>query len=84
MEKKKYSETSKWILFYTICTIGFLAFMVLAGEEDPYNPMPLGTFFLYKIGALAVLALCVFAGKKLHAAGMLPKKLDEELEEDEL
>lgn len=84
MEKKKYSETCKWVLFYTICTIGFIAFMVLAGEEDPCNPMPLGTFFLYKIGALAVLAMCFFAGKKLHTAGMFPKKLDENLEEDEL
>ena len=85
MEKKKYSELCKWVLFYALCTVGFIAFMFLCGEEDPNSePLPLGIFFLYKLGSLALIYLCVQIGKKLHAAGMLPKKIDEELEEDDV
>lgn len=78
----KCSEICKWVLFCTILTIGFIAFMVLAGEEDSNNPLPFGTFCLNKLGALAVMMICYYIGKKLHAAGLLPKKLEEDLEEE--
>lgn len=79
--KRKYTEFGKWVLFYALCIVGFLAFMVLAGENDE---MPLGKFVLYKMAAMAVLALCFYIGKRLRRAGLLPTKIYEEIEEDEI
>lgn len=79
--KRKYTELGKWVLFYALGIVGVLAFMVLAGEIDE---MPLGKFFLYKMVAMAVLALCFYIGKRLHRAGLLPTKIYEEIEEDEI
>lgn len=75
------SELGKWVLFYTLFGIGFFAFMVLAGESDD---MPFGTFCLYKLGAMVVIGLCVLAGKRLDKRGMLPKKLYEEMKDEEI
>ena len=55
--------------------------MVLVGENEK---MPLGKFFLYKMAAMAVLALCIYIGKRLRRAGLLPTKIYEEIEEDEI
>lgn len=82
MRKMQFSEIGKWVLFFALCSIGTISFMILAGEEDPYDPMPLGTFFLYKFGALGVIGLCIYIGKKLYAAGMLPKRIIKEIEEE--
>lgn len=79
--KRKYTEFGKWVLFYALGIVGFFAFMMLAGENDE---MPLGKFILYKMAAMAVLALCYCIGKRLYRAGILPKKIYEKIEEDEL
>jgi hypothetical protein len=79
--KNKFSEIWKWAVFYMLFGTGFLAFLVLAGENDE---MPIGTFCLYKLGAIVVILLCVWAGKKLEKAGLLPQKLYEEMEDEEL
>ena len=57
---------------------GFLSFIVLAGEEDPRDPMPFGEFFLIKAVAMASLLICFYVGKRLHRAGYLPEELDED------
>lgn len=79
--KRKYSELGKWVLFYALGIIGVIAFMVLAGENDE---MPFGTFLLYKMAAMAVLALCYCIGKRLYRAGLFPEKIYKELEDDEI
>lgn len=79
--KTDIKEIGKWVLFGTLCTIGTIAFMVLAGESDE---MPLGQFFLYKIAAGFVLYLCYLVGKKMYASGLLPERVKKDLEEDEV
>lgn len=79
--KRKYTEFEKWVLFYALGIVGVLAFMVLVGENEE---MPLGKFFLYKMAAMDVLALCIYIGKRLRRAGLLPTKIYEEIEEDEI
>lgn len=73
----------QWAIFSTLLLVGFIAFMVVAGEEDPANPMSFGRFVLLKGAALAVLALCVWGGKWLHRHGCFPEYIDRELKEAE-
>lgn len=80
MEKNK-TQRSKAVQWAAICLLGiwgFLSFIVLAGEEDPRDPMPLGEFFLIKAGAMASLLICFYVGKRLHRARYLPEELDED------
>lgn len=79
--KTKFSKIGKWVLFCALGFIGCLAFLVLVGENDE---MPLGRFFLLKIAAMVVLALCVFGYKKMYAAGLLPERVRKDIEEDEI
>lgn len=71
--KMKSNKTVKWAIFYAIGLWAMLSFIVLAGDEDPQNPMPLLDFFLIKTGALASFALSLWVGKLLNRAGFLPE-----------
>lgn len=75
--KAKRGKAVQWAAVWMLGIWGFLSFIVLAGEEDPRDPMPLGEFFLIKAGAMASLLLCFYVGKRLHRAGYLPEELDE-------
>ena len=72
----------QWTALSTVCMVGFIAFMLLAGEENPRCPIPLGEWVIIKISALIVIALCVCTGKLLYRLGYLPKFLDKLVEED--
>lgn len=62
----------QWGILYALMIIGFMAFLVLAGEDNPYDPMPLFKFFFLKVSALAVLGCCVWIGKFCDSKGLLP------------
>ena len=62
----------QWGILYALMIIGFMAFLVLAGEDNPYDPMPLFKFFILKVSALAVLGCCVWIGKVCNSKGLLP------------
>lgn len=62
----------QWGIFYALTIIGFMAFLVLGGEDNPYDPMPLFKFFILKVSALAVLGGCVWTGKVCDSKGLLP------------
>lgn len=68
----------QWAALWILGIWGFLSFIVLAGEEDPANPMPFGRFFLIKASAMLSLVLCYYVGKWLHRAGYLPDELDKD------
>lgn len=80
MEKNKTQRRKavQWAAIWFLGVWGFLSFIVLAGEEDPNNPMSLGEFCLMKAGAMASLLICFYIGKRLHRAGYLPEELDED------
>ena len=71
----------QWAVYIAIGTWGFLSFCVLAGDEDPNNPMSLGRFFTIK--ALAAISLydCYRVGKACNKWGLFP---DFKFPEDEM
>ena len=69
-------DIGKKVLLGTIFCWGMLSFMVLAGDEDPNNPMTASEFFLAKFAAFVSLAMCVLAGKYCYRKGWLPEELD--------
>lgn len=72
----------QWTALSTVCIVGLFAFMLLAGDENPRTPIPLGEWLVIKFSALMVIALCVWVGKWLHRTGYLPEYLDKLVEED--
>ena len=73
MKKTVDSKTVKqYSVLAALMLWGLISFMVLAGDENPMNPMPWGEFFLIKTAALVSLALCVLTGKALNKKGLLP------------
>lgn len=72
------NKKMKWAILSALFVWGLLSFVLLAGEEDPQNPLSLQNFFLIKLGALASLAACCCVGKLLNRAGYLPETSEED------
>lgn len=72
----------QWVYLSAICLIAFGAFIMLVGEENPYEPIPLDEWLLIKATAIAVLILIVLIGRWLYRLGFLPKYLEKLVEED--
>ncbi len=81
MKTKTKNTPKQWAITTALMTVGFIAFLILCGEETPDNPMPLGQFFAAKIAALTVLGGCIKAGKYLHGKGLI---VDMNEEDDEI
>lgn len=62
----------KWTLLSVLSIWGCVSFMLLAGDENPLEPMTLSRFFLIKLCAAASLYLCYSTGKWLYKSGYLP------------
>ena len=75
---KKFAQ---WALFSVLCITGIIAFTILAGDEDPMNPMPFGRWLLIKAFATVVIFVCVWGGKRLYKKGYLPEGIDAIAEE---
>ncbi|MCF0187914.1 MAG: hypothetical protein HUK04_00245 [Bacteroidaceae bacterium] len=72
--KTKHKNTPKqWATMTALVSVGFLAFMVVAGDENPENPMNIGAFCLIKGAAMAVIYGCYRVGKILDRKGLLPE-----------
>lgn len=80
---KTLREAARWAVFSALCLLGFFAFMMLAGDDDPENPLPAGQWLLIKGAAFLTLLLCVWAGKALHRNGCLPEEIEKEIGEDD-
>lgn len=72
----------QWTALSTVCIVGLFAFMLLAGDEDPMNPMPFGRWLLIKALAMVVIAICIWGGKRLYKKGYLPEYIDTVTEEE--
>lgn len=70
---KKVNKTIQWLIFTAVFSWGLFSFLLLAGEDNPYEPLPISTFILVKIGSMLSIALCIWVGKKLTRAGYMPK-----------
>lgn len=56
---------------------GLFSLILLAGDDNPTNPMSLTRFFLIKGAALVSLLACIFTGKYLSRKGKLPEVTEE-------
>lgn len=67
----------QWAILSALVLVGFMAFLVMCGDDDPFNPMPLGQFLFIKAVALAVFGCCVWIGKICNKKGLLPEMEEE-------
>ena len=72
----------KWCIATAIFAVGFFGLLILAGDDDPYNPMPLGRWFMLKAMGAALMYVAYRIGRLLDRYNLLPEFKD--LEEDEL
>lgn len=66
----------QWAAFIALSIVGCIAFFLLAGDDDPANPLPLSRWLLIKVAAGCVLYLCYRVARWLHRLGYLPAFLD--------
>jgi len=76
-------KCAQWAVFLALCFIGCIAFMVLAGDDNPANPLPFSRWLLMKVVAGVVLYACYLCGRTLHRFGFLPEYLDKTLSEED-
>lgn len=74
---------AQWSIFSTLFLVGFVAFLILCGEDTPGQPMSDTVFFGSKLAAGAVLYLCVLVGKYFDRRGLLPEMEDPEEDKQE-
>lgn len=55
-----------------VFTIGMVGFLLLASEDDIYNPMPILKWLVIKGIGLTLFVLCFALGKYLNRKGLLP------------
>lgn len=67
----------KWVILTVLMVWGMLSVILLLGEEDPYNPMPLLQFIALKAGSVISLFLCAAVTMACADSGLLPKVPEE-------
>lgn len=75
---KQHSKFTQWLVFSLLGLWGFFSFIILAGEEDPMNPLSIEKFFLIKGAAGLSLYLCVRLGSWLNSKGLIPEMSEED------
>lgn len=75
---KQHSKFTQWLVFSLLGIWGFFSFIILAGEEDPMNPLSFEKFFLIKGAAGLSLYLCVRLGSWLNSKGLIPEMSEED------
>lgn len=70
----------QWAILSAVCFVGLFAFMMLAGDENPEQPLSLTYFIIIKVAALTVLIICYRVLRWCNRKGLLP----DIKEEDEL
>ena len=73
----------QWAIVLALFGVGFLAFMIIAGDDDPANPLPLGKWFLIKAVAAALIYTCYRVGRFLYSLGLLASIDNEDTTEEE-
>lgn len=62
----------QWAIVTALFSVGLLALLVIAGNDDPANPLPLGEWLLIKVIAAAIAYACYRFGRYLYRLGLLP------------
>lgn len=75
---KQHSKFTQWLVFSLLGLWGSFSFIILAGDEDPMNPLSIEKFFLIKGAAGLSLYLCVRIGSCLNSKGLIPEISEED------
>lgn len=76
---KKLKKYIKAIALPTLFLVGTFAItLLLTDDKDPYNPMPLGQWFLIKIVGVILLLACYITAKYLQYKGYINLPTEEE------
>ena len=76
---KKLKKYIKAIALPTLFLVGTFAItLLLTDDKDPYNPMPLGQWFLIKIVGVVLLLACYITVKYLQYKGYINLPTEEE------
>lgn len=75
---KQQSKFTQWLVFSLLGLWGFFSFIILAGEEDPMNPLCIEKFFLIKGAAGISLYICFRIGSWLNSKGLIPDVSEED------
>lgn len=67
----------QWACVTALSCIGFIGFIMIAGEDDINNPMPLLKWLVIKVIGFALFILCFKIGKALDKKGLLPECKDD-------
>lgn len=68
----KKSKLIQQLATQALIVLGFMAFIALIADENPYQPISLTRFFLIKAAAVLSLILCFIMGKWLKKNGYVP------------
>lgn len=69
----KGGTVKQWLLLSAICGMSMFFFVILAGEDDIHNPMPIERFVLLKILSAIGLYACYRFGKYCNRKCWLPR-----------
>lgn len=76
---KKLKKCIKAIALPTLFLIGTFAMtLLLTDDKDPYNPMPLGQWFLIKFIAIILILACYITAKYLQHKGYINLPTEED------
>lgn len=77
--KKAQNKYIEALALLTLFLVGaFAVAMILSDDKDPYNPMPLGQWFLIKIVGAILLLACYITAKYLQYKGYINLPTEEE------
>lgn len=68
----------QWVVLNALVFVGFIGFIILAGEEAPNAPLSLVHWLLLKGFGIAIIVTCWLVGRILNAKGYLPNLDDME------
>lgn len=77
------SNFFKWAIFSALFAVGFIGLLILAGDDDPYNPMPLGRWFMLKAFGASLIYAAYLVGKLLYRSNLLPDSFYKDLDEED-
>ena len=62
----------QWLILTVVFMIGVVGYIFMAGEDDPFNPLPFGKWFLLKMVGLALFIIAFLMGRYFNRKGLLP------------
>ena len=66
----------QWLMFLSLTTIGLFSFLVMAGDENPQQPLTISEWLLVKFSAAIVFISVYLACRFCYNNGLFPEYID--------